>query len=115
MPSERIQRCIDSFLDRPFEEAVDSLEWAVVAETARAVLAIEATNEDAAAFLSMAVANGVAEATAPEPARRPPPARPPSPPSSPPTLSSRPSKSSSNSKPPVRSSPVAELCSTSIR
>jgi protein kinase-like protein/AAA ATPase-like protein len=67
MPSERIQRRIDGFLDRA-EAASDALEWAVVAETARAVLAIEATNEDAAAFLSMAVANGVAataEATRP--------------------------------------------------
>lgn len=68
MPSERIQRRIDSFLDRA-EQAADALEWAVVAETARAVLAIEATNEDARDFLSMAVANGVAEAA--EPARRP--------------------------------------------
>ena len=59
MPSERIQRRIDAFLDEA-DEAASADEWGLVASKSRAVLAIEAENEDAAAFLQMALANGVA-------------------------------------------------------
>ena len=60
MPSERIQRRIDAFLDEA-EEAAARQDWAAVAGASRAVLAIDATNEDATAFLQMALANGVPE------------------------------------------------------
>ena len=56
MPSERIQRRIDTFLDQA-ETASDEGDWASVAEKARAVLAIDDGNEDARAFLKMAEAN----------------------------------------------------------
>ncbi|MDA1002971.1 MAG: hypothetical protein O3B31_06430 [Chloroflexi bacterium] len=78
MPSERIQRRIDSFLDEA-EAASSSGEWSAVAEKARAVLSIDADNEDAQAFLTMAEANGASataptEAGAPPDVERPPPA-----------------------------------------
>jgi len=57
MPSERIQRRIDAFLDQA-EEASDRRDWPAVAELARAVLAIDADNQDAPALLRAAVANG---------------------------------------------------------
>ena len=60
MPSERMQRRIDAFLDQA-EESSDARDWEAVAETARAVLSIDPDNEDAQAFLGMAVANGVSE------------------------------------------------------
>ena len=60
MPSERVQRRIDVLLDQA-ESAVDAHQWSEVAEACRAVLAIDAGNEDASAFLQMAVANGVAD------------------------------------------------------
>ena len=56
MPSERIQRRIDAFLDEA-DEASTRGAWAAVTEKARAVLAIDEANEDAAAFLKMAEAN----------------------------------------------------------
>ncbi len=56
MASERIQRRIEALLDEA-DEAVTRGEWQAVAEKARAVLAIEASNEDANAFLAMAGAN----------------------------------------------------------
>jgi hypothetical protein len=52
MPSERVQRRIDGFLDRA-EQAAEALEWRTVSETAAAVLAIDPLNEDAQAFLQM--------------------------------------------------------------
>ena len=70
MPSERIQRRIDALLDEA-DAAVAAREWAAVAESARAVLAIDEGNEDAAAFLKMAASNDIlvdaeaAEAPAP--------------------------------------------------
>ena len=71
MPSERIQRRIDAFLDEA-DEASTSGEWSAVAEKARAVLAIDAENEDAEAFLAMAAANGVAvEVSGPDGAAEP--------------------------------------------
>ena len=59
MPSERMQHRIDAFLDEA-DEAAGRKEWATVAENARAVLAIDDTNEDALSFLKMAEANVVA-------------------------------------------------------
>ncbi len=56
MPSERIQRRIEALLDEA-DAAVAAREWAAVAEGARAVLAIDEGNEDAAAFLKMAASN----------------------------------------------------------
>lgn len=71
MLSERIQHRIDVFLDEA-DEAASAGEWQQVAEKARAVLAIDHDNEDAAAFLQMAVANGVSEeATPPAPSAAP--------------------------------------------
>ena len=58
MTSERVQRRIDSLLDQ-IEGASDERDWDAVAEKARAVLALDGGNEDASAFLQMAVANGV--------------------------------------------------------
>ena len=56
MPSERIQRQIDALLDEA-GAATSAGQWPAVAEKARAVLAIDEGNEDAAAFLKMAEAN----------------------------------------------------------
>lgn len=53
MPSERIQRQIDALLDQA-EAPVASREWDAVREAAGAVLGIDAANEDARAFVSMA-------------------------------------------------------------
>ena len=55
MPSERIQRRSEALLDQA-DEAVDANDWPLVADKARAVLAINETNEDALAFLKMAEA-----------------------------------------------------------
>ena len=70
MPSERIQRRIDSFLDDA-DIAATGRDWPAVAELARAVLAIDTDNEDAAAFLQMAEANHAGRPDTPAP---PPPA-----------------------------------------
>ncbi|MBM4420738.1 MAG: hypothetical protein FJ034_03960 [Chloroflexi bacterium] len=79
MPSERIQRRIDGFLDEA-EAAAARREWAAVAEAARAVLAIDPENSDAAAFLSMAEANlGAPAANAATPPEAPASAVPPQP------------------------------------
>lgn len=56
MVSERIQRRIDALLDEA-DAAVTAGEWSAVTEKARAVLAIDAGNGDALAFLKMAGAN----------------------------------------------------------
>ncbi len=64
MLSERLQRRVDALLDQA-DESVNASDWTAVAEKARAVLAIDATNEDAAGFLKMAEANGVAPSSAP--------------------------------------------------
>ena len=53
MPSERMQRQIDRLLDEA-ETAAAQEDWARVADRARKVLAVDANNEDAASFLSMA-------------------------------------------------------------
>ena len=58
MATERMQRRIDALLDEA-DVSVTAGEWASVAEKARAVLAIDEANEDAAAFLKMAAANAV--------------------------------------------------------
>jgi tetratricopeptide (TPR) repeat protein len=68
MPSERLLRQIDRFLDQA-EEAATNHEWARVADAARAVLAIDHQNEDAEAFRRMAEANlGASIAADPSPA-----------------------------------------------
>ena len=60
-----MQRRIDAFLDEA-DEAATTRRWDEVAEKARAVLAIDAENEDARGFMKMAEANGVpADASAP--------------------------------------------------
>jgi len=51
MPSERIQRRIDSLLDLA-DNAVGLKDWATVAENAKAVLALEPANADAQAYLA---------------------------------------------------------------
>jgi hypothetical protein len=51
--SERIQRRIDSLLDEA-DEAVARLDWAVVRDRARAVLAADPANADGQAYLEMA-------------------------------------------------------------
>ena len=53
MPSERMQRQIDRLLDEA-ETAAAEKNWAYVAECARKVLTVDAGNEDAFGFLSMA-------------------------------------------------------------
>ena len=53
MPSERLQRRIDAFLDRA-DEAAHAFDWPVVREAARAVLGIDPENEDALGFIAMA-------------------------------------------------------------
>jgi hypothetical protein len=57
MPSERVQRQIDRLLDQA-EAAAGEEDWARVADCARKVLVVDAGNEDAAAFLSMAEGQG---------------------------------------------------------
>ena len=53
MPSERVQRRIDTLLDQA-EEAVDREDWGRVAELARDVLALDGESVDATPFLAMA-------------------------------------------------------------
>jgi class 3 adenylate cyclase len=65
MVSERIQRRIDALLDEA-DASVSASDWTAVAEKARAVLAIDEGNEDAAAFLKMAEANGVIQSPLPQ-------------------------------------------------
>ena len=57
MPSERMQRQIDRLLDQA-EAAAAEEDWARVADCARKALAVDAGNEDAAGFLSMAEGQG---------------------------------------------------------
>ena len=53
MPSERIQRRIDSLLDEA-DEAVSKLDWATVRDRARAVLGLDPGNSDAIAYIEAA-------------------------------------------------------------
>src|SRR5437660_1422155 len=53
MPSERVQRQIDRFLDAA-EEAVAQKEWALAREHALAVLDLDPDNNDAGSFLAAA-------------------------------------------------------------
>jgi class 3 adenylate cyclase len=53
MPSERIQRRIDTLLDEA-DAAVTSADWLVVAEKARAALSLDSENADGRTFLSAA-------------------------------------------------------------
>ncbi len=53
MPSERVQRQIDSLLDQA-EAAIATGEWLVVQERAQGALAFDPANEDAQAFLQAA-------------------------------------------------------------
>ena len=53
MVSERIQRRIDRLIDQ-IEEAMDQLNWESVRDISQAVLALDAQNADATAFLSAA-------------------------------------------------------------
>ena len=57
MPSERMQRQIDRLLDEA-EKAASEKDWPQVADCARDVLAVDADNEDAVAFLAMAERQG---------------------------------------------------------
>ena len=56
MPSERIQRQIERFLDET-EAAVAERAWDDVRQLSACVLSIDATNADALAFLAMADAD----------------------------------------------------------
>ncbi|MCC6238136.1 MAG: hypothetical protein IT299_11280 [Dehalococcoidia bacterium] len=72
MPSERIQRQIDALLDEA-EALMSRREWRLVAEKARAVLAMDPDDEDAPSLLRAAEANlGAAQATVDGPLPRPP-------------------------------------------
>ena len=53
MPSERIQRQIDRYLDEA-EQAVTSLDWDLVRARAEAVLGLDPNNSDALAYLAAA-------------------------------------------------------------
>ena len=53
MPSERIQRQIDTLLDE-VDDAMRQLDWQTVTQRARAVLAFDSENEDALAYLAAA-------------------------------------------------------------
>lgn len=53
MPSERVQRQIDTLLDQA-EESTASREWDSVLESVAGVLALDGENEDALAFRAMA-------------------------------------------------------------
>ena len=53
VPSERVQRQIDRLLDEA-EAAITELRWQVVRDRARAVLALDAGNEDARSYLDSA-------------------------------------------------------------
>ena len=50
MPSERVKRRIDRFLDQA-EEAAETFDWVTVAEAARAVLRVDPGNADALDFI----------------------------------------------------------------
>ena len=78
MPSERIQRQIDRLLDEA-EAAAAEKNWAYVADCARKVLAVDAGNEDATAFLSMAEGHEGAPSTTSQPAAAAAPSAPPLP------------------------------------
>jgi len=67
MPSERVQLQIDALLDRA-GQAVTDMEWERVRDASRSVLAVDADNEDAKAFLAMAEPNlnDASEVLAPE-------------------------------------------------
>jgi hypothetical protein len=56
MPSERIQRRIEALLDEA-DLAVSADDWPLVANKARAVLAMDPANEDAPLLLKAAEAN----------------------------------------------------------
>ncbi|MDP6607302.1 MAG: hypothetical protein QF664_13760 [Dehalococcoidia bacterium] len=63
MRSERIQRRIESLLDRA-EQAADAEDWALLDERSRMVLRLDAENEDAITFLAVAEeAQGTSHAT----------------------------------------------------
>lgn len=51
MPSERMQRQIDRFLDAA-EEAMARFDWAAVHDNAQAVLRLDPENQDAVSYLA---------------------------------------------------------------
>ena len=65
MVSERLQRQVDRLLDEA-EAAITELDWGVVRDRARAVLAIDTDNDEGQAFLATAerALDGATEATA---------------------------------------------------
>ncbi len=65
MPSERLQRRMDSLLAQA-DEAIEKLDWRLVRERAQAVLAIDPENADALAYIATAE-RGQAAATAATP------------------------------------------------
>ena len=72
MPSERVQRQIDGFLDQA-EEALQAREWEKASDLTQRVLTIDPENTDAASFLKLAEA-GVTETVSPQPNDTPEPA-----------------------------------------
>jgi len=65
MPSERVQRRIDSLLDEA-EAAVASTDWALVRQRCEAVLALDPENEDARVYLLAAERADANRAAAPQ-------------------------------------------------
>ena len=57
MPSERVQRRIDSLLDDA-EQAIESNDWEVVLERVRSVLTLEPDNADAVFYRDAAARAG---------------------------------------------------------
>ena len=55
MPSERVQRQIDGFLDQA-EEALQARDWDKASDLVQRVLSIDSTNGDAQTFLKLAEA-----------------------------------------------------------
>jgi hypothetical protein len=62
MPSERVQRQIDELLSDA-ESAIKAADWERVRDRARAIIALDEGNEDAAAYLKAAGANLIGEAS----------------------------------------------------
>ena len=72
MPSERIQRQIDRFLDQA-DEAIANRDWTAAGEHAQSVLRLNPDNSDALAYL-VAAKRDSGTSTAPNVTAHPPPA-----------------------------------------
>src|SRR5437773_2790025 len=70
MPSERIQRRIDQYLDAA-DEAAGRFDWPAVRQNAQAALSLDPDNADAQTYLEAAERNLASASTAQPPARQP--------------------------------------------